>query len=356
MANKTETLYCAALDFPILIFAVALIFLSSCAPVYKARLDMTASERIIWPRSPEKPRIKYLWSLYNIGAEETEGEKTFLDLISGKNAEDIAETSGILLRPQGIYVDEKRFYIADPGASRVTVVDRSTMDVMHILDSKDEGLEYPLSVVADREGRIYISDPEIKKVIAYSGDGKFLFYFEEDIKRPTGLAIDRQRGLIYVVDSLGHTVHIYGLDGKRRGGIGRRGEGDGEFNFPSHAFVDDKGMLYVTDFLNFRIQVFSPDRTFVGKFGKLGDSFNAFDKPKGVAVDKEGDIYVVDAGKDMVKIFDKEGRLLLFFGDKGQRYGEFYLPTGIFIDDRDVIYVADTINMRIQAFQFLGGQ
>jgi hypothetical protein len=57
----------------------------------------------------------------------------------------------------------------------------------------------------------------------------------------------------------------------------------------------------------------------------------------------------------MIKIFDRTGRLLLFFGGTGHRYGDFYLPTGIFIDGKNVIYVADTVNMRIQAFQFLGG-
>ncbi len=57
----------------------------------------------------------------------------------------------------------------------------------------------------------------------------------------------------------------------------------------------------------------------------------------------------------MIKIFDKEGRLLLFFGEKGSFYGNFDLPAGIFIDSNNRIYVADSLNMRLQVFQFLGG-
>jgi sugar lactone lactonase YvrE len=191
-----------------------------------------------------------------------------------------AQSSPILVRPQGIYADDGRLYIADPGAIRVTVVDRKTMDVLQILDTDSGSLSYPLGVVASREGTIFVSDPDLRKVIAYSADGKFLRYFEGEIQRPAGLAIDRQRGIVYVVDTLGQTVYRYGTDGKRLGSIGRRGEGDGEFNYPTYAFVDGKGQLYVTDFLNFRIQIFSPDGAFSGKMGVLGDSYDSFDKPK----------------------------------------------------------------------------
>jgi len=334
------------------------LFIGACAPQYKARIDATAFEGILWPGKPEKPRIKYLWSLQNVGAEEKEDKKTYLDMIAGRADHDITnpKTSDTLLRPQGVYVDERRYYIADPGAGRVTLIDRKTMDVVQITEARGEPLEYPLGVVAGADGRIFVSDADMGKVAAYSDAGKFLYFFEGEIGRPTGLAIDHAAGIVYVVDTLGHNVIRYGLDGKKIGSFGRRGEEDGEFNYPGYVNVDGKGQVYVSDSLNFRVQIFSSDGKFIGKFGVLGDSFDTLDKPKGVAVDREGHIYVVDAGPDMVKIFDVEGRLLLFFGERGQRYGDFYLPTGIFIDKNNIIYVADTVNMRVQAFQFLGGE
>lgn len=330
--------------------------LASCAPVYRGQIDASSSGTILWPGPPEKPRIKYLWSLHNLAAGN-EKERNLMDVVSGKTREDVSDpqTSYTLQRPQGVYVDEKRYYIADPGAARVTLVDRDTMDVLQITEAGGESLQYPISVVSGPDGRIYVSDPESKKVFIYSKNGKYLSFFEGDIERPTGMAIDKQRGIVYVVDTLGHNVYKYSLDGKRIGSFGRRGEGDGEFNFPSYVFVDGKGSVYITDFLNFRIQIFSPEGRFEGKFGILGDSFDSLDKPKGVAVDREGHIYIVDAGRDMVKIFRRDGKLLLFFGETGHKHGDFYLPTGLFVDDKDVIYVADTVNARIQAFQFLGG-
>ncbi len=329
--------------------------LSACAPaIEQARLDTTAYEAITWPGAPEKPRLKYLWALQQVGAVDSQDQDSLGQVVTGSVTEDLQRTNR-LVRPQAVYVDDRRYYIADPGAMRVTVIERQSLDVLHIAYARADSLEYPIGVVADAGGNIYVADPELGKVIAYNAQGSFLHFFEGGITRPTGLAIDRARNIVYVADSLGHSVHAYGTDGKRKQTLGRRGEGDGEFNYPGHLFVDQQGRLYVTDFLNFRIQIFTPDGQFLKKFGSVGDSYAALDKPKGVAVDTEGHIYVVDAGRDMVKIFDQEGRALLFFGETGHRYGQFYLPSGIFIDAQNIIYVADTINMRIQAFRFLGG-
>ncbi len=336
---------------------VPALLLASCAPVYKARFDMTASGGIVWPGKPEKPRIKYLWSLHNLSGGEQEKDGV-MDVVAGRSKDDAAglQTSETLLRPQAVYADENRIYIADPGAGKVSILQRSTMDVLQITEGRHgESLSYPRSVVADGSGTIYISDSEMKKVMAYRPDGKFLFDFGGEFLRPEGLAIDRGRNVLYIADTDAHLVYVYGTDGIKKGVIGRKGAGPGEFYYPTYTAVDKDGNVYVTDFLNFRVQKFSPEGRFLKAIGSLGDSYDTLDKPKGVAVDTEGHIYIVDGAKDMVKIFDQDGRLLLFFGEKGERYGDFYLPAGIFIDEKNIVYVADMLNMRIQAFQFLGG-
>ena len=329
--------------------------LLSCAPpVYKARVDASASGGIVWPGQPEKPRIKYLWSLRSLSQETKEGDKGYADIITGGPEE--GDTADALQRPQGIWVDERRFYIADPGAARVTVIDRNTMVALEITEAGGADLLlYPKSVAADPSGTIFVADSDLKKVIAYREDGKFLFDFEGQFLRPEGIAVDGKKGVVYIADTDAHVVYVYGTDGKRKGVIGRRGAGPGEFYYPTYLCVDKEGDLYVTDFLNFRVQKFSPEGKFLNSVGRLGDSYDTLDKPKGVAVDTGGHIYIIDGARHMVKIFDREGRLLLFFGQKGERYGDFFLPSAIFIDEKNVVYVADTLNARIQAFQFLGG-
>lgn len=349
LSKKMDTL---RFSYPF--FLLSLLFLlPSCAPqFYTSNIDMTAFGGIIWPGEPEEPRIRYLWSLQQVNYKEG---KTFIDILTGMEDPYDPKNFPILVRPQGIYVDDKRFYIADPGAGRLTVIDKKEMKTFHIFEADTEELQYPISAVSDREGHIYVSDPELGKVLKYRSDGRFISSFEGEFRRPAGLAIDRKGDILYVADTLAHKVYVYTTTGIRLSELGGRGEGDGEFNYPNYLFVDSEGLLYVSDSLNFRIQIFGPDGRFITKFGEPGDAYHTFDKPKGVATDSEGHIYVVDAGKDMVKIFDREGNLLLFFGEKGHDYGKFYLPTGIFIYD-DLIYVADTINMRIQAFEYLGSK
>lgn len=326
----------------------------SCAPS-KAFIDKSAMGQIIWPGPPEAPRIKFLWSLSQISTD-LEGRRGFLDLLAGNVRDDVTDpkTSNVLMRPFALFVDAKeKLYIADPGAGRVTVIDMKTFDVLNILDAGKDELLSPTGVAADGAGRIFVADSALKKVFILDEKGKFLAAFEGDFQRPACVAIDAKTRKVYISDTLEHTIFIYSSEGKRLGRIGRWGSQPGEFNFPTHLFVDAGGLIYVTDAMNFRVQIFSPEGKVIGSVGSLGDSPGSLDKPKGVAVDGEGHIYVVDAIRDTVKIFDREGRLLLFFGDKGNNYGDFWLPSGIFIDSKNIIYVADTYNMRVQAFQLI---
>lgn len=327
----------------------------ACAPS-KAAVDYSMSESIIWPGPPEKPRIKYLWSLQKITGGE--GPSRFLKFVIGEIDYDISDPrfADILVSPHGVFVsDEEVLYIADSGARRVTVINLKNMDSFNILDAGSLPLLTPIGVVADSSGLIYVTDADLGKVAVFNGKGKFQRFLEGKFKRPTGIAINTSEGVLYVADTWGHVIYKYSLKGGRLGSVGLRGEGPGMLNYPTHIALDRDGNLYVSDTLNFKIQIFSPTGRFLRAFGLIGDTFDTFDKIKGISVDSEGNIYVVDSAQDMVKIFDSEGRLLLFFGEKGRSYGKFYLPSGIYLDRTDRIFVTDSLNNRLQVFQFLGG-
>ena len=327
-------------------------FLTSCAPVYKANIDYAASEGILWPGGSEKPRIKYLWGLHSLAPR-----MSFVDFLAGGGDPSDPKTSLVLIAPNSVYFENDRLYIADAGAMRVTVANTKTMDILQVGISGKGELEYPVGVVADKAENIYVADSDLRKVFIYDRNGKFISNFSGiSFERPTGLAYDRERDLIYVVDTLAHKVYGIGSDGNIKMSFGKRGDGSGEFNYPSHVNVDKNGRVCVSDSLNFRVQCFDREGRLIFKFGSAGDSHDKFAIPKGVAADSEGNIYVVDSGQDMVKIFNRDGRLLLFFGEKGNNRGMFWLPAGIFIDKDDKIYVADAYNHRVQVFQFLGGK
>jgi sugar lactone lactonase YvrE len=339
----------------LLAVSAVLLTTASCAKS-KAFIDFTMTERIIWPGPPEKPRVQYLWSLKRISGGEGPGR--LLRIIAGDPdySNPDPTSSDHVVRPQGLFAGQNDLlYIADPGASRVTITNLKDMTSFNINSAGIIPLASPIGVVSDLEGTIYVTDAELKTVLVFNKKGEFISSFEGAFERPTGIAINPSADTIYVADTWGHVIYVYGIDGKRRSTISKRGEDPGKLNYPTHVAVDKDGFLYVSDTLNFKVQIFTSSGKFIRSFGVIGDSFDTFDKIKGIAVDSEGHIYIVDSAQDMIKIYDREGRLLMFFGRKGHQYGMFSLPTGIYVDSMDRIFVADSQNRRIQAFKFLGG-
>ncbi len=329
--------------------------LVACAPT-KARVDYTYSGGILWPGGDQPPRIRYLWSLSRISGATDEG---VLDLIAGGEVEESEDLMflNMLQRPHSVFVDRSnRLYITDPGAGRVSVVDLNTMDSFQIDSFLEIPFSEPIGVATLPDGRIVISDPDLKLVGFFRKDGMFEKFLRGQFRRPTALAIDVQNEIIYVTDTWEHTIYKYDWQGNQVGSIGEYGEEPGQFSYPTHIAVDGQGLLYVADTLNFRVQVLTPAGEPVTVFGLPGDIYGRFDKIKGIAVDTEGHIYIADSLLDMIQIFDREGRLLLFFGEKGNYYGQFMHPTGIFIDSSNRIFVADALNRRVQVFEFLGGE
>jgi DNA-binding beta-propeller fold protein YncE len=217
-------------------------------------------------------------------------------------------------------------------------------------------LPSPVALAVGRDGEVYVADSVRAAVLVIRrGADAAVALPLPTLGQPTGVAFDRARGRLYVVDTTAHRVAAFAPDGSLAASIGRRGENDGEFNYPTYLWCDARGRLYVTDSLNFRIQVFDTEGRFVGKFGKAGDGTGDFMRQKGVATDRFGHVYIVDALLNALQIFDDAGRLLLSIGSLGRDRGEFWLPAGIFIGDDDRIWVADAYNRRIQVFRYVGG-
>src|SRR5581483_4574254 len=173
------------------------------------------------------------------------------------------------------------------------------------------------------------------------------------MERPVGIAVNNELKRVYIADTRKHKIFAFDFEGNFLFEFGKRGVGDGEFNFPANLFVDSSGKIYVTD-MNFRVQIFDPAGKFVSKFGSVGTGFGQFSLPKGIGVDSQGHIYVVDSRFNNVQIFDQDGKLLLFFGEFGSSPGQLWLPAGLTIDPQDRIYVADQYNHRIDIYQYIG--
>ncbi len=305
----------------------------------------------VWPQPPARPRVRFVKTVArpaDLGAKPSFWERVG-QIIAGREEE-------WLIRPTAVVAEGQVMYVADAGAQALWILDLGAGRFRKIHRAEQQPLVSPVAVAIGPEGRIYLADSFLAKIFVYDAELRLTATIADSSwRRPAGLAFDAARDRLYVADSGAHRVFIHARDGRPVGGIGQRGTGDGEFNFPTHVAVGAGGLIYVTDSLGFRIQVFDAEGRFVSKFGRHGDSSGDFAMPKGVALDSEGHVYVVEALFDAVQIFDRRGRFLLTFGERGIGPGQLWLPAGVFIDPGDRIYVADAYNQRIQIFQYLAG-
>ena len=322
----------------------------------KKRPAVAAARPLVWPLPPEQPRVRYVTTYRGIDDFKTRKMPRWKTLLLG--AEDpSSRPSDVMVKPYGVAVSRLgRVYVADTVARRVFVFDPEAKAVSFVGESGPGKLTKPVGVAVDGEGKVFVADATVNRVFGYGLKGQLAIAIgrEGDLDSPSGLAVDRERNLLYVADAKKHHVLCYStVDGSAVRTIGRRGGGPGEFNFPTNLTVNRSGRLYVADTLNFRIQVFNPDGGFLGEFGIQGDTPGTLNRPKGVGVDSEGHVYVADSSFNNFQIFDAAGQLLLYVGTGGTEPGEFILPAGLCIDDRDRIYVADQGNARVQVFEYL---
>ncbi len=313
-----------------------------------------ALPELCWPAAPAPARIKFLNSFSS--PQDLQFKRSSLLKALLKKIVGLEGSERSVLFPYGLTTDSRgRLIIVDTKLRLLHVFDSKKKTYFAIKPPNKERFVSPIGVAVDAADNIYVSDSYEGKVFIFDRQRNLKDVIgrpEGRFKRPTGIAIDKAARRLYVVDTLKHEVVALALDGKELFRFGKRGEGNGEFNFPTQICLRGD-RVYVTDTLNARVQVFDIEGKFVSAFGRLGRGAGAFDKPKGVALDSEGHIYVVEGLHDVVQIYDQQGRFLLAFGATGRDFGEFFLPTGIHIDEQDNIYVADSYNRRIQVFKYL---
>ena len=303
----------------------------------------------VWPAPPDTPRVKLIGTLS--------------DSRDLKAAQSGTEILGAVLRgrrppirlsgPHAVAVGHgTQLAIADAAGGAVHLIDLTRRTHVMVTGFGNERFATPVAVawVGDR---LFVTDAQRHEVIELDADGRFRSRFGGDVlKRPVGVAYVEPRGQLYVVDGDAHNLAVFDLSGNLVRTIGSRGNGPGEFNFPTH-LCHAGGRLLVADTGNFRVQLLDLDGDPLQSIGRKGDGAGDFALPKGVAFDSDGHIYVVDAQFENVQVFDGQGRLLMAFGEEGRGLGEFWLPAGLAIDEQDRIWVADAGNRRIQLFKYL---
>lgn len=310
-----------------------------------------SDSKVVWPRPPEPARIEYVGAFTNT---DTSGRKKrsrrISRLILGKKEPEWVKPVAIATNASGLVT------IADPTIPTLYFSEGYDGRSWGLKPKFADDLRSPVGVAVDKKGKVYVADSVAGTISIFDkGKSKKLLgtFGEDDLTRPTGLALSPSEDRLYVVDTIECRIVTFDLNGKKISSFGERGGGPGQFNFPTYIATMPDGRICVSDSLNFRVQIFEPDGTFVSTFGGVGDGAGHFARPKGIGVDSHGQIYVVDAAFENIQIFDVEGNLLLAFGEGGTGPGQFSLPCGLFVDSGNNIWVADSFNQRVQVFHLL---
>jgi len=272
----------------------------------------------------------------------------------------------ILIAPQRVTTDSRqRVIVTDSAVPAVHVLDPRGENSFSILAGSGRRIAWPSGVAVDADDNIYVADPDKGSVFVYDTYGRFVrtlgdFHGETLFEAPTGIAIDRANGHLYVADGPRNVVYMLDLQGnelQRVGEVWQRSEtpglktrhlvGSGELRYPSDIAIGDR-TLVVLDSDGTRVRIIDFDCNLIGGFSVV---HTAADRAGGVAVDNHGYIYVSYLNSAEIKIYKPDGQRLGSFGQKGYRMGQFNTPRGMFIDAAQQLHVADSDNARVQLFQ-----
>lgn len=157
-------------------------------------------------------------------------------------------------------------YVVGVNSSSVKVLDQEG-NYLREIQPRDEVLGVPedasiLSLTVGDNGNFYFLSEARGRVFVYDEDENFLYKFGQKgggdgkLARPRGIAVDDERGRIFIADYLRHAVSLYSMDGTYLSEFGGLGVSRGWFNFPTDVCVDGRGHVLVTDTFNHRVQVF----------------------------------------------------------------------------------------------------
>lgn len=318
-----------------------------CAPLRWIPVTQIDTE-ISWPPPPDDPKVRYLGILTGFHQEG----QTLSTLLFGKS------NQGKIIKPVAIVRGhDERLAIADQGRNGVHLYLPVNLEYRFIDEAEGERIQSPVGVAFDDEGKLYVTESLLGKILVYDNQGNFhstiTMAGNEKIKRPTGIVFNAYDQQLYVSDTLSHHILVFNKNGHFVSRLSGRGETLGTLNFPTHLSCDQRGNLYIVDSMNFRVQIYSPITLAWQMFGRHGNGSGDFASPKGIDVDKNGIIYISEALFDTVQLFDNTGRYLLAVGRQGHGSGEFSMPSGLTIDKKERLYVCDTYNQRIQVFQII---
>ncbi|MFQ5527552.1 MAG: hypothetical protein ACE5GX_14980 [Thermoanaerobaculia bacterium] len=244
----------------------------------------------------------------------------------------------LFVRPYGVAWDGDSLVVTDPGLGRVLSIDERG----RVLSSAADLFESPIGVASCAAG-LLVSDSRRGRVGILDRQLRLRRWLADGLLRPTGVACVDEH--LFVVETGRHRVLSF--DPEMRV-FGRRGEAEGEFNFPTVLSADNEA-LWVGDTLNFRVQGLDPSSgESLATLGRLGDASGDMPRIKGIAIDPAGRLWISDAHLEQIAVYRRDGVFLTTLGTAGSEPGELSFPAGLCAHPDGRVAVADSLNRRVQ--------
>ena len=265
-------------------------------------------------------------------------------LLFGKPAPPLRVPDSVAVDPEG------RVWITDRGTKSVHMFDNGRNRFKVIGGAGQLDFQCPAGIDSDSMGFVFVADRCLGRIFVFDRDAKFARFLAGGqaglvLKRPTALAVSRDRKMIFVLDEACGKLVVLNAEGERlrgwdvpsepgRSGAvavsggkayvlgGKRNEihmysSTGSFlgvlkwdqarNVGAFAYDHDRRVFYAGDGLFRTILAFAESGDVIGAFGQTGPGPAQMESIESIYVDAAGRIYVVDSRNAKVLVFREEG-------------------------------------------------
>ena len=219
------------------------------------------------------------------------------------------------------------------------------------------GLNGPFCIAINSVSELIFSENDSYKISVYTRIGEKKHEFgscgegKGEFKFPSGVAVDKSDGCIFVADNSNHRIQKFTRDGhfmKLVGGPMSR-SGPMQFNYPWGLKLNNN-KLYVCDTGNHRIKVFDTELNYITSIGGgEGSSPVQFNQPFDVSFDDSSMLHVADCFNHRIQVLDQDGKYVREYGQRGRSLGQLSRPAFIHID-HDYVYVGELYSHCVSVF------
>ena len=223
------------------------------------------------------------------------------------------------------------------------------------------GLKTPYCIAINSDSELIFSEYDSYKISVYARRGEKKHEFgsygegKGEFKYPTGVAVDKSDGCIFVADSSNNRIQKFTRAGHLMKLVGgpMSGSGPMQFNDPMGLTLNNN-KLYVCDARNHRIQVFDTELNYITSIGGgWGSGPGQFDAPCDVSFDDSSMLHVADCNNRCIQVLDQDGKYVREYGQRGSDVGQLNMPAFIHVD-HDYVYVSELYNHRVSVFTTSG--